>query len=137
MAYKRALWIGLALLTSGCLGQADAKKADDATARFYQLLAAKQYQTMYDEAAPDLKTSASAADFAALMQRIDTAMGPCKAPVKQFNFHSNITQNGAFRDQGYSRACANGQIVETVTIVVRNGEAKLAGYHTGPPSKSD
>jgi hypothetical protein len=132
MVRKHALWIGLALLTSGCLGQADAKKADDATARFYQQVAAKQYQAIYDAAAPDLKNVSSAEDFIALMQRIDRNMGPCKAPVKRMDWHTNATQNGFFRDQGYSRACANGQISETVTIVVRNGEARLAGYQTGP-----
>ena len=80
MARRHALWVGLALLTSGCLGQADAKKADDATARFYQQLAAKQYQTIYDEAAPDLKTAASPEDFTALMQRLDQAMAsPARA----------------------------------------------------------
>ena len=138
MASKHALWIGLALLTSGCLGQADAKKADDATARFYQLVAAKQYQTVYDEAAVDLKNSTSAADFIAVMQRIDTNMGACQAPVKRLDIHTNATSAGFFRDQGYSRACANGTLNETVTIVVRDGVAKVAGYRfAGPPSSGE
>ena len=134
MTSKPALWIGLALLTSGCLGQADSKKADDATARFYQLLAAKQYQTAYDEAALDLKNSTSAADFIALMQRIDANMGPCQAPVKRMEIHTNASSAGFFRDQGYSRTCANGKLNETVTVVVRDGVAKVAGYRfAGPP----
>ena len=134
MARKHALWIGLALLTSGCLGQADSKKADDATARFYQLLAAKQYQTASDEAALDLKNSTSADDFIAVMQRIDTNMGPCQPPVKRLDIHTNATSAGFFRDQGYSRACANGKLNETVTVVVRDGVAKVAGYRfAGPP----
>ena len=134
MARKHALWIGLALLTSGCLGQADSKKADDATARFYQLLAAKQYQTAYDEAALDLKNATSAADFIAVMQRIDTNMGACQAPVKRMEIHTNASSAGFFRDQGYSRTCANGKLNETVTIVVRNGVAQVAGYRfAGPP----
>jgi len=135
MARKHALWIALALLTSGCLGQADTKKADDATARFYQLLAAKQYQTIYDEAAVDLKNTTSAADFIAVMQRIDANMGPCQAPVKRLDIHTNATPTGFFRDQGYTRTCANGQLTETVTIAVRNGVAKVAGYRfAGPPT---
>jgi len=137
MARKHALWIGLALLTSGCLGQADSKKADDATARFYQLLAAKQYQTAYDEAALDLKNSTSAADFVAAMQRIDTNMGACQAPVKRLDIHTNASSAGFFRDQGYSRTCANGTLNETVTIVVRDGVAKVAGYRFAGPPPSD
>jgi hypothetical protein len=128
MGGKRTLWVALALLTSGCLGQADSKKADDATARFYQQVAARQYQAIYDEAAPDLRNATSADDFIDFMQRIDTAMGPCQPPVNRLDWHSNATTSGFFLNRGYSRTCAKGSIKENVTIVVRDGAAKLAGY---------
>jgi hypothetical protein len=138
MSGKRTAWVALALLTSGCLGQADSKKADDATARFYQELAARRYQAIYDEAAPDLRNTTSAADFIDFMQRIDAAMGACQPPVKRFDWHTNATTSGFFLNQGYNRTCAKGAIVENVTIVVRDGAAKLAGYqmesHTLNPS---
>jgi hypothetical protein len=134
MTGKHVLWIGIALLASGCMGQADAKKADDATARFYQLMAAKQYQTIYDEAAPDLKNTTAAADFIATMQRIDDNMGACQPPVKRLDIHTNASSAGFFRDQGYSQTCAKGVLSETVTVVVRNGVAQVAGYKfAGPP----
>ncbi|HEY3888758.1 MAG TPA: hypothetical protein VGL73_09290 [Caulobacteraceae bacterium] len=138
MNRKLALGIGLALLTSGCLGSADTKKADDATTQFYQQMAAKQYQAIYDGAAPELKNSTSAADFIALMQRIDDNMGACQPPVKRLDIHTKANPDGFLRDQGYTQTCANGKLNETVTIVLRNGAAKLAGYRFAtPPASSD
>ena len=131
MVAKRLAWSLPALLLAGCLNSTDTKKADDATATFYQEVAAKQYQAIYDGAATDLKNSISSDAFVAMMQRIDQNMGACGPPVKRLDIHTNINGQGTFRDQGYTRKCANGELQETVTIVIRNGEAKLAGYHIG------
>ena len=128
MTARHLLVFAMALLTTGCLGSADSQKADAATARFYQLVAAKQYEQIYTEASPDLKSTTSLADFITTMQNIDNVMGACQAPVKRLDIHTNSTANGFFRDQGYTRSCANGPLTETVTIVVRNGVAQLSGY---------
>jgi len=98
------------------------------------MLRLAQLQAIYDGAATDLKNSISSDGFVALMQRIDHNMGACGPPAKRFDIHINITQQGTFRDQGYTRKCANGELAETVTIVIRNGEAKLAGYHLANPA---
>ncbi len=138
MARRHALWIGLALLTSGCLGSADTKKADDATALFFQQMAAKQYQAIYDNAAPELRMATSLTDFMALMQRIDDNMGACQPPVKRLDIHTKANPDGFLREQGYTQTCAHGKLNETVTIVLRNGVAKLAGYRFAtPPASSD
>jgi hypothetical protein len=136
MAGKRLLFVAPVLLLAGCLNKADAKLADDATATFYQEVAAKQYQAMYDGAANDLKNGVASDAFVAMMQRIDQNMGVCGPPKKRFDVHININSQGTFRDQGYARKCANGDLEETVTIVIRNGEAKLAGYHLGQAADS-
>jgi hypothetical protein len=128
MKRKLTLCMGLALLTSGCLGSADTKKADDATTQFYQQMAAKQYQAIYDGSAPELKNSVTAADFVATMQHIDDAAGACQPPVKRLDIHTKANPDGFLRSQGYTQTCANGKLTETVTIVLRNGVAKLAGY---------
>jgi hypothetical protein len=136
MNRKLGLCIGLALLTSGCLGSADTKKADDATTLFYQQMAAKQYQAIYDGSAPELKNTTSQADFIAVMQRIDDNMGACQPPVKRLDIHTKANPDGFLRSQGYTQTCANGKLNETVTIVLRNGVAKLAGYRFANPSES-
>jgi hypothetical protein len=131
---RRLMMLVPPLALAGCINSTDSKKADDATAQFYQEVAAKSYQAIYDGAATDLKNSISSDGFVALMQRIDHNMGACGPPAKRFDIHINITQQGTFRDQGYTRKCANGELAETVTIVIRNGEAKLAGYHLANPA---
>jgi hypothetical protein len=137
MNRKLGLGIGLALLTSGCLGSADTKKADDATTLFYQQMAAKQYQAIYEGAAPELKTSVSEADFIGMMQHIDDVAGACQAPVKRLDIHTQANPGGFLRSQGYSQTCANGKLNETVTIILRNGVAKLAGYEDKPADAAD
>jgi hypothetical protein len=133
MACRHTLWIGLALLTSGCLGRDDSKWADAAVDRFYQHMAAKQYQAIYAEASPEFRASMAPDLFGKAMQRIDRKLGACQPPVKQPNWNVNATTNGYFRTQGYRRVCANGQLNETVTTVVRDGDAKLGGYYANSP----
>jgi len=136
MVAKPLAWALPALLLAGCLNSADTKLADDATQVFYQQVAAKQYQAIYDGAATDLRNSVSSDAFVAMMQRIDQNMGACGPPTKQPNIHTNINGQGTFRSQLYARKCANGELEETVTIVIRNGVAKLADYHLGEPASS-
>jgi hypothetical protein len=137
MVAKRLVWAAPALLLASCLNSADTKMADTATQVFYQQVAAKQYAAMYDGASTDLKNSISSDDFVAMMQRIDQNMGACGPPVKRMDVHTKVNGQGTFRDQGYTRKCANGDLEETITIVIRGGVAKLAGYHTGDQAPSD
>jgi hypothetical protein len=133
MAYKHALCIGLALMTSACMGQNDTKLADQATDQFYRQVAAKQYQAIYDNAAPELRGAVSAAIFVGFMQRVDRKFGVCQPPAKRFDWHITTTPTGTARDQGYTRICAGGRLQESVTVVVRNGVAQFAGYHALNP----
>jgi hypothetical protein len=128
---RRLMTLAPLVLMAGCLNHADTQKADDATARFFQLAAAKDYQTIYDEAAPELKNSISEGDFAAMMQRIAANMGTCQPPVKRFDIHINAENGAVFRDQGYTRTCTGGRLNDDVDIALRDGTAKLAGYHVG------
>ncbi|MFI4933299.1 MAG: hypothetical protein ACHP7N_01660 [Caulobacterales bacterium] len=133
MSWKHAFWIGLVLLASGCSAAGDSKQADEANSRFYQQVAAKQYAAVYQDAAPEFQNAMTSATYLGLMQRIDRKLGACGPPVKAFDWHANATTDGFFQSQGYTRTCANGQLGETVTMVVRNGHAKLAGYYARSP----
>src|SRR5579871_94533 len=137
MGKRHGLYPLMALTLVGCMKAADTKKADDATAQFYQEVAAKQYQAIYDGAATDLRNTISSQDFVAMMQRIDANMGACGPPKKRLDIHINMNGQGVFRTQGYTRDCAHGPLNERVTIVLRGGAAQLAGYHFGAdPSAS-
>jgi hypothetical protein len=122
------LVISAALILGGCLNKTDTKAADDASARFYQQVAARQYEAIYDAAAPDLQSATSRDIFVGYMKRVDRKLGACQPAKARMDWHINVTSAGAFRTQGYSRACANGPLQEQVTLVIRGGVAKLAGY---------
>ena len=130
------LALGL-LVLGGCLNKADTKKVDDAQARFWSEMAAKAYGQIWDEAAPDLKASASRDDLIAFMQRLDAAYGDCKPATKAFNIHVNANSNGYFTTQGYASQCAKGRLETQLTTVLRGGEAKVAGFHLAGPGSSE
>ena len=75
----------------------------------------------------------AAVPAAAFIPRRDDCKAPRQAPVTQTQWRTNATPQGVFQEQGYSRTCANGVLEESVTMVVRNGEAKLAGYQASSP----
>jgi hypothetical protein len=132
--FKRlAICVALVSLTTGCVGGEDSKKADAAADRFYQQLAAKQYQAIYDDAAPELRNAIQEPVLAGFLARIDRKFGDCQPPVKNGNWRFNMTTNGYFNDQGYTRSCAKGQLNETVSVVVRGGVGRLTGYHADSP----
>ena len=125
--------LALAALTlAGCLNQGDSKKLDDATAQLFARMQAGQYDAIYADAAPELTGATSKDGFVAFMQQVDAAYGACQAPVKQMNFHVNATTNGYFSTQGYTAQCAKGPKQLQVTLVLRQGVARLAGIHVGP-----
>lgn len=133
----RTMWLGAlgaALALGGCgVSQTDSKAGDQVTKQFYDQVAAKQYAAIYQGAAPEFRQGVSQALFEGMMARIDRKLGACQAPAKAMSWRINVTSNGTVRDQGYSRACANGKLDETVTTITRDGKTQLAGYHANSP----
>jgi hypothetical protein len=135
---RRTISFGLALLLGGCLSQADSQKLAAAQTQFFAEWQARQYEAIYDGAAPELTGATTKAAFVALMQRLDAKMGACQPPVKQLDYHFNADSKGAFASQGWASACANGKLDETLTVVIRDGQAKLAGLNfTSPVLQGD
>jgi hypothetical protein len=133
MARRISAVIALALITSACLNKADAKQTDDAMTAFFAQVRAKQYDAIYAAAAPEFQAAATHDVFVGFMQRIDRKLGDCQAPVKQMDWHVNVTTNGVITTQGYVSTCANGKLAQRVTIILRNGQAQLAGYNANSP----
>jgi hypothetical protein len=133
MVWKRTLWIGLAALAGGCSVAADTKLADRAESQFYDQVAAKQYLAIYQAAAPEFRSAMPQDTFIGMMNRIDRKMGACRPPVKLQDWHFNASPGGDLQTQGYSRACANGALNEHVTVVIRGGQAQIAGYYAANP----
>jgi hypothetical protein len=131
----RYAWIGLALVPlAGCLNSADTAKVDAAENQFFTQWQAKQYGPIYDGAAPELTGATSKDAFIAMMQAVDDRMGACQPPVKAADYHFNSDEKGYLATQGWSSTCANGKLDESVTIILRNGDAKLAGINFKSPA---
>ena|ERR1700679_3564402 len=133
MVRRVGLALGLVLLASGCIDKADAQKTDAAMTAFFTQVQAKQYGVIYDAAAPEFRASMTKDVFVGMMQRIDRKLGDCQPPVKRLDYHFNASTEGFFATQGFTSTCANGKLDESVTTVVRNGQASLAGYYAKSP----
>jgi hypothetical protein len=128
---RRLACLAILLAMSGCLNGADSKVVDDAVNRVFSEIQAKQYDVVYDEASPEFQGSMPKAIFIGLMRRVDRKLGACPKPITPTTWRVNATTSGYFSARTYTTACANGQLTQSVTIVLRNGQAKLAGYYVG------
>ena len=125
--------LGLAALAAGCVNKADTGAAEAATQTFHERLDAKAYAEIYADAAPAFRAATSEPVFAGFMARIDRKLGPCRKPVKTPLWRFNAGTGGTTLAQGYRRACANGELEETVTILVADGQARLLRYDANSP----
>ena len=85
------------LLAGGGLPQVGSPASDQAVARFYREVGAKQYAQAYQESGPELRDSASQEQFIHMMQQIAEALGSCGAPAKTMNFRINVSNLGTTR----------------------------------------
>jgi hypothetical protein len=134
MTRKMVAGVGLALLLGGCLNSADTAKVDATEAQFFTQWQAKQYGAIYDGAASDLTSAASKDDFIAMMTTLDQRMGACQPPVKAMDYKFNTDDKGYLGTQGWSATCANGKLDLTVSVILRDGVAKLDGIHFKSPA---
>jgi len=132
MPRTRLAWLALALPLAACLNQADSQAMDAATQQVFAELKAKDYDAVYAAAAPELRASGSETAFVSLLDKMDDYYGACDAPVKALNFHVNATTNGYFSSQGYTVKCAKATMQLQVTMVLRQGVAKLVGLTFAP-----
>ncbi len=122
---------------AGCLNSADQKKVDAVTQTFFSELRAKQYDAIYAAAAPELTSSITKENFEAYLANVDAAMGACQPPTKAPSISFNTTNGVYLQTQGWNAACANGVLYMKVTVVLRGGVAKLAGFQTSDKPISD
>ena len=133
MSKRVAAALTAAVWASGCSIGTDGNLADAADTAFLQAVAAKQYQQAYQSAAPELQNAMDAETFQGMLQRVDRKLGPCGPARKTFDMHVNMTLGQYTRTQGYTRTCKNGQLGERLTVIIRGGQAKVAGFYVSSP----
>jgi|HubBroStandDraft_1064217.scaffolds.fasta_scaffold35737_3 hypothetical protein len=108
--------------------------AEREAAVFHQRVAARQYDTIYDTAAPAFQSSlnrlASAKYFAAIRDKIAACKPPDEAPA----YVTNTTAAGTRVQLRYRLACANGVLEETMLYVISGDRPRLAGYIATSPA---
>jgi hypothetical protein len=92
-------------------------------------VAAKQYQAIYDGAAPEFRAATPQPLVAGMLQRVDRKLGDCKPAQRDGNWSGNSTTSGYFQTLGFTQSCANGALTWSVTVVVRAGKAQLTGFN--------
>lgn len=125
----RELALAAALfVVAGCSASVDTKAAEQAVARFHQMLDAGQFEAMYAASADDLRKSAAQRDFIALLEAVHRKLGNTGAATEQ-KWNINYHTSGTFVTLAYSTRYAAGEAAEQFVYRMQDGQALLVGYH--------
>ncbi len=96
--------------------------------RFHQEMDAGQFDQIYSEAAPDLRSATTHDDFIAFMSGAHRKLGNTQDPTET-GFNVNWTTSGTQVVLGYQTKFQNAAATETFTWRITNGKLALVGYH--------
>jgi hypothetical protein len=125
--------VAVCAATAACVNSADSKRADAAMDQFFAQLSAKQYQAIYDGAAPEFRSATDQATLVGMLQRIDRKLGACKPAQKSGAWSAYAGTNGYKETLGFSQACGNGALGWSVTVIVRRNQAQLLAFNATSP----
>ena len=117
------------ILASCSSNQQQIDLAEAQIARFRELMAAREYQQIYDEGAPVLKQSATAKAMIDLLRNVQQGRGAFKSAERSgwrvaFNISKSIRVTLVFAAQ-----FEKGPTTETFVYDIIDGKPLLAGYH--------
>jgi PBP1b-binding outer membrane lipoprotein LpoB len=116
------------MLVIGCNPMKNTAEAEKAAAEFHALFDAQNFEKIYDDAHPDLKSAQSKADLVSFIKTVRERLGPVKAKERtgwQANSY-NLKTNAVLT---YSTQFEHGQGTETFTYRIADGKASLLGWH--------
>jgi len=122
-----ALIVGLFLL-AGCSMSKDTKVAEEAVPRFHALMNAGAFDAIYEAAADELKQATSEKDFTDLLAAVKRKLGSMQR-TSQDNWGINYHTSGTFVTLVYKTSYKNGDATEQLVYRIKDGSARLAGYH--------
>ena len=102
--------------------------AEPEVAHFHQLLQSKDFETIYDNAAPEFRSAVPKKKVLALFAAIDRKLGPVMKS-KQINWGVNTQNLVTTVTLVYASKFQEGDATETFTFYVSNGKPALAGYN--------
>lgn len=120
--------LGLAIMVSACSMEKDTALAEAQVARFHQELNSQQFETMYENAGPELKAAGTKSDFVALLNAVHRKLGTVTSS-KRVTWNVNYHTSGSFVTLGYETTFTNGKGAEQFVYKLDDGKAFLVGYH--------
>jgi hypothetical protein len=116
-----------AALVGGCSAGQDTAATQQAVAQFHQRLDAGQFDSIYDQAGPELKAITPKAQFLPLLAAIHSRLGAVKQ-AKQVGWNVNYGTGGGTISLTYDTQFASGSGTEQ--FIYRTGRPPLlVGYH--------
>lgn len=117
-----------ALFLTACSVSADTGAARAAVTRFHEQLDAGQLDAIYDDAADELKSSATRAKFVALLEAVHRKLGAMRSS-KERGWFASYRASGALITLTFATAFERGDATEQFVYRMHGSEARLAGYH--------
>jgi hypothetical protein len=127
IANRTLIAISICVL-SACSISDDRGIAEKAVTEFHQMLNASHFDTVYSNAARDLKDRISKTDFVELLQRIHRTLGNSLATQQQ-TWKVNYNLSGTFAWFTYKTTFQGGVVTEQFTYRISGKTARLAGYY--------
>jgi hypothetical protein len=104
------------------------KIAEQEVPRFRALMKAGAFHSIYENAAEELKQATSEKDLVELLAAVTRKLGKLQH-TSQENWGINYHTSGTFVTLVYMSTYQNGQAGEQFLYRIKDGSARLAGYH--------
>ena len=115
-------------LLAGCSMKADMDAGGKAIDAFHRTLDAGQFQQIWTESAPDMKSATTPDRLNALLDAVHRKLGRFKSG-SQVGFNDNVSPAGHMLTVNYQAQYEKGTAGEQFVFRIDGGRALLAGYH--------
>jgi hypothetical protein len=126
-----AAYLGAAVCLGGCAGKSR-DEAQAATERFRARYVRGAYAEIYGRAAPELRASATEAQFVKLMERTSQKLGSWQS-AESVGWRVNVGTAGRIVMLGFKSQFEKGVASEEFLWRIQEPEPALAGYHINSP----
>jgi hypothetical protein len=119
---------GALLLASCAQNPPDTSAAEQGVTRFRRQMDSRQFQEIYDNAAPEFRQNASESTVIRFLNLVSTRLGRALAASKQ-GLRLDTNTSGSFVTLTYTTTFDRGRGNEEFVFRMDGPEARLAGYH--------
>ncbi len=123
---------GLAVAVAGCSAGADRSLAEGGVAEFRQLRDAGRYAQIWQNSAPDLRSTIAEVQFVQTLGATHSFYGNFRS-AEQTNWHWNSNNGSVFVTLEYDTQYERARGAERFVYRIESGAARLAGYHINAP----